>query len=85
VEKRFAFNGRDEKGVRGVFVQDFVPGQDTSQTVRTLVGFDSDMLPESFSISPDGSRITISFAEQTSNLMLAERVPGISRPARRSR
>jgi serine/threonine protein kinase len=79
-----AFNGQDEKGVREIFVQDFVPGQDTSKTVRPLVGFDPDLLPESFGISPDGSRITISFAEQTSNLMLAEHVPGIS-PARHSR
>ena len=80
--KAIAFNGRDEKGVSGVFVQDFVPGQDTSKTMRPLVSFDPDMLPESFSISPDGSRITISFAEQTSNLMLAEHVPGISPPVR---
>ena len=80
-----AFKGRDERGVGGVFVQDFVPGQDTSKTVRPLVGFDPDLVPESFGISPDGSRITISFAEQTSNLMLAERVPGISPPLRHSR
>jgi Tol biopolymer transport system component len=82
--KAFAFTGRDERGAN-VFVQDFVPGQDTIKTVRPLVGFDADMLPESFGISPDGSRMTISLAEQTSNLMLAERVPGISPPARHSR
>jgi eukaryotic-like serine/threonine-protein kinase len=83
--KAIAFNGRDKKGVRAVFVQDFVPGQDTSKTVRPLANLDPDLLPESFGISPDGSRITISFAEQTSNLMLAEHVPGISRPPRHSR
>jgi hypothetical protein len=82
--KAIAFTGRDERG-NNVFVQDFVPGEDTSKTVRPLVGFDPDMLPESFAISPDGSRITISFAEQTSNLMLAERVSGISPPTRHSR
>jgi serine/threonine protein kinase len=83
--KAIAFNGRDKKGVRAVFVQDFVPGQDTSKTVRPLADLDPALLPESFGMSPDGSRITISFAEQTSNLMLAERVPGISPPARHLR
>jgi hypothetical protein len=83
--KAIAISTRDEKGVKSVFIQDFVPGQDTSKTRRPLAGFDPDTEPESFGISPDGSRICISFAEQTSNLMLAERVPGISRPVRHSR
>ncbi|MBI3667337.1 MAG: PD40 domain-containing protein, partial [Acidobacteria bacterium] len=79
-----AFTGPDEKGVRGIFVQDFIPGQDTSKTRRKLGGFDPQMETESFGISPDGTRITISSRESLNNLMLAERVPGIAPPARKA-
>jgi hypothetical protein len=43
------------------------------------------MTAETFGISPDGARITISFADPLSSLMVADRVPGIAPPARRSR
>jgi hypothetical protein len=34
-------------------------------------------LTESFDISPDGSRITVSFGSYTRNIMVANGVPGI--------
>jgi len=80
-----AFIAKDEKGLSGVFVQEFIPGQDTTKTRRKLAGFDPDMTVETFGISPDGSRITISFADPVSSLMVADRVPGIAPPARRRR
>ena len=76
--KAIAFLGQDEKGVRGVFAQDFAAGQDTSKSRRALGGFDSDATAESFGISPDGSHIAIASREQLSSLMMAERLPAVS-------
>ena len=48
--RAIAFVGQDENGVNGVFVQDFLPGHDTSDTRRRLGGFDPDNSTESFAI-----------------------------------
>jgi Tol biopolymer transport system component len=75
--KAIAFIGQDEKGVRGVYVQDFAPGQDTAKTLRPLGGFDADSTAESFGIAPDGMRMAIASREQLSSLMMADRVPAV--------
>jgi Tol biopolymer transport system component len=75
--KAIAFIGQDEKGVRGVFVQDFAAGQDTAKTRRPLGGFDADSTAESFGIASDGTRMAIAAREQLSSLMMAERVPAV--------
>jgi Tol biopolymer transport system component len=75
--KAIAFIGQDEKGVRGVFVQDFAAGQDTAATRKPLGGFDADSTAESFGIAPDGMRMAIAAREQLSSLMMAERVPAV--------
>jgi len=75
--KAIAFIGQDEKGVRGVFVQDFAAGQDTGKTRRPLGGFDSDSTAESFGIAPDGVRMAMAAREQLSSLMMAERVQAV--------
>ena len=62
---------------RGVFVQDFVPGRDTTRTRRKLPGSEVDMTIGSFGISPDGSRMTIAYVEEQHSLMTAEQVPGV--------
>jgi Tol biopolymer transport system component len=80
--RAIAFVGQDENGVNGVFVQDFVPGRDTSDTRRRLGGFDPDNSTESFAISPDGRFLTIAAWEQLFNIVIADNVPGIRRPAR---
>jgi hypothetical protein len=80
-----AFLGLDEKGAVGVFMQDFVLGLDTIKTRRKLAGFDPDMPAESFDISPDGTRVTISYRDLLQSLMVAEGVPGIAPPARRGK
>ena len=72
-----AFVGRNEKGVPGVFVQDFVPGKDTSKTRRPLGGFDPDRVTETFGISPTGARLAISSTESVTNLIVASAVGGI--------
>ena len=80
--RAIAFIGQDENGVTGVFVQDFVPGKDTSATLRKLGGFDPEAPTESFAISPDGSRMVVTRWEQLFGIMMAEGLPEIvpSRP-----
>jgi Tol biopolymer transport system component len=83
--RAIVFTANDEKAIVGVFVQDFIPGQDTRKTRRHLAGFDPDLQTESFGISPDSSRITISSAEYIGSVMIAEHVPGVWPPVRRMR
>jgi serine/threonine protein kinase len=82
--RAIAFVGQDAGGVNGVFVQDFVPGQDSSRTRRPLGGFDAEAAVESFGLSRDGSRLMVAAWEQLFSLALAEGVSGVS-PPRRSR
>jgi Tol biopolymer transport system component len=77
-----AFVGQDERGVNGVFVQDFVPGRDTTTTRRKLGGFDLENSTETLAISPDGKFLTVGGWEQMFNVMIASGVPGIE-PTRR--
>jgi hypothetical protein len=65
---------------RGIFVQEFIPGTNTDQKRRQLAIFDPEVRPETFDISPDGSRVVVSFKEETSNLMVAEHLPNILSP-----
>ena len=83
--RAFTLLGPDEKGVLGVFLLDFDPHGGTSKTARPLGGFDPDMKTESYGISPDGTRLTIASQENLVNLMEAERVPGVTRPAPREK
>ena len=76
-EQAIAFLGVDDQGRTGVFLQDFHPERDTSATRRPLAGFHDELTTESFDISPDGTRITLSLVEITRKLMLAEGVKGI--------
>ncbi len=82
--KALAFLGRDESGVNGLYVQDVVPGTDTSGMRRRLGGFDSDVISESFGISRDGTRLTIAAFEPVFGIMLGEHIPKVTRPTRRS-
>jgi len=73
-----AFLGQNDKGVNGIFVQDFVPGQNTNSTRRPLAGFDAIVDAETFAVSPDGKRVAISGREMVSSLVLLEQ-PGLTR------
>ncbi len=66
----------------GIFVQDVVPGQDTSASRRKLAGFDPAVPAESFGISPDGASITIAARETLGSVMLAEPVAGVEKAHR---
>jgi Tol biopolymer transport system component len=81
--RAIAFIGLDERGAGGVFVQDFVPGRDTSATLRPLAGFDPEAPTESFDLSPDGARLVLAQLDPQFNLMVAEGVAGVAPPGGR--
>ena len=70
--KSLVFLGQDERGVHGLYVQNFVPGQDTMKTRRPIGPFDPENSAESFGISPDGQFITIATWEQFFSIMVTE-------------
>jgi Tol biopolymer transport system component len=72
-----AFLAADTDGLSGVFVQDFVPGKETSATRRRLAGFFPDVSSESFGFSPDGSEIVLSGVEEHSQVLLARGIPDL--------
>ena len=80
--RAIAFIGQNENGINGIFIQEFVPGKDTSATRRPLCCFDQEAATESFGISPDSSRMTVAMWEKVFSLVSAERVPGVLPPAR---
>jgi serine/threonine protein kinase len=69
------FVGQDDAGLSGIYVQDFIPGRDTSGSRTPLAGFSRDFATESFGISPDGKSIVISAMSEKRSLKLAEYVP----------
>ncbi|HEX6087620.1 MAG TPA: protein kinase [Thermoanaerobaculia bacterium] len=73
--KAIAFLAQNEEGVNGVFVQDFVPGVDTTKTRRPLGGFDRERATESFGIAPDGKTLTVAGWEQLFSLFSIEGLP----------
>jgi Tol biopolymer transport system component len=70
--KSLVFLGQDEPGVHGLYVQDFVPGKDTTSTRRPFGPFDPENSAESFGISPDGQFITVATWEQFFSIMVTE-------------
>ena len=77
--RSIAFLGQDEKGVNGIFVQEFAPGRDTSSARRKLMGFDPGVDAETFGVSPDGRHVAIAGREMVSSLVLLEGLPGLLR------
>jgi Tol biopolymer transport system component len=77
--RAIAFLGQDERGVNGIFVQDFEPGRDTTATRRKLGGFDVEDSAESLGISPDGRSLTIGSWEQMFNVMIVSHLPAIEK------
>ena len=78
--RAIAFIGLDGAGRSGVFVQDFAPGRDTTDTRRPVAGFSSEYQTESLGVSPDGRRLTIATLQQTSGLVVAEGLEGVAPP-----
>jgi len=80
--RRIAFIGANAEGRSGVFLQDFVPGRDTSATRRAVAGFAPDVLTESLGVSPDGKSLVVSTLQEYSSLTLAEGLAGLEPPRR---
>jgi Tol biopolymer transport system component len=80
--RSIAFVGQDEKGLNGVFVQDFAPGRNTSSTRRKLAGFDPELEAETFGLSRDARRVALAGREIVSSLVLVEGVEGPGRAPR---
>jgi len=77
---RFLYTASDATGARGVYVQDFAPGRDTTAGRRVLLEFVRDQPPETFGVAPDGSRIIFSRDDTLDSLMIAEGLAGVRRP-----
>ena len=77
-----AFIGQEPDGTFGVYLQELPPARGRTLRPRLLAS-EPDVAVESFGISPDGMSMTVAYLEQVSNLMTADNVPGIARPARR--
>lgn len=80
--KKVYFVGENEKGLSGIYVQDFAPGRDTASTRRPVAGFSREYVSESFGLSPDDEFLTLSAAQNSSAVMVAEGVPGAKPPLR---
>jgi len=74
-DQEIAFIGADGSGQATVFIQDFVPGQDTSATRRRVPGSEAAGVVESFGISPDGTRFALSTIEVVRVLKVADGLP----------
>jgi hypothetical protein len=80
--KRILFIGADAEGRAGVYVQDFVPGQDTSASRRAVTGFAPDVDTESLGLSPDGRTLVVATLHEFESLTLAEGLTGLLPPGR---
>jgi serine/threonine protein kinase len=78
--KSIVFVDEDKNGKWGLFAQDFIPGKDTSSSRISIGGFEIDRKIDTFTISPDGSRIVLAEVEVLSSLILAQGIPGILPP-----
>jgi serine/threonine protein kinase len=70
-----AFIGIDDAGQPTVWIQDFVPGADTSASRRQPLGMERAGLVESFEVSPDGRRFVLSTVRTIRVLKQAEGLP----------
>jgi serine/threonine protein kinase/Tol biopolymer transport system component len=71
-----AFVDDAKDGTTGLYVQNFVPGQDTSGSRRMLVS-NPERPPESFAISRDGSQVVIATPDVSWNLLSVDGVAGV--------
>jgi serine/threonine protein kinase/Tol biopolymer transport system component len=66
----------------GIYAQDFRPGSDTSTSRRALLELEPGVAPESFGISPDGTRLTLSSSFRSFSLMSVENIADLPAPRR---
>lgn len=76
--KSILYVDENKAGNWGVFAQDFIPGKDTYSSRRAIAGFDPDRKMDTFTLSPDRTRIIVAEVEVLSSLTLAKGIPGIA-------
>ncbi len=81
--RAIAYVDEDEQVRSGIYIQAFDATRETPSTRRPLAGFSFDLVTESFAFSPDGARVVIAMLESSSNLLIAEGVPGVEPVKRR--
>jgi Tol biopolymer transport system component len=69
------FVGADANGRSALLEQAFRPGEDTTSSRRVLKRSEEAQSVESFGVSPDGKRVTISFVEDQYAIMRIEGLP----------
>jgi hypothetical protein len=74
------FLGGDGAGT-AIYVQDVVPGADTSSTRRKLATFEPDVELHSFALAPDMSFAVVAARQATSNLLEIDGLPPEVAPA----
>ena len=75
-----AFLGGDGRGT-AIWVQDVVPGQDTSASRRKLAAFEPDVEIHSFTLAPDMTFAVVAARQPTSNLLEIDGLPPEVAPA----
>jgi len=68
----------DETGKAALLTQDFEPNADTRATRRVVIADSGDGQLESFGISPDGTRIVVSYVEPLSSVNISDPIPDIA-------
>ncbi len=71
------FVGSDAKSESVIIEQTFRPGEDTTSTRRVLKNAEEGLSIESFGVSPDGKRLTISFVDDQYAIMRLEGLAGV--------
>ncbi|HPF70250.1 MAG TPA: hypothetical protein PLQ13_06225, partial [Candidatus Krumholzibacteria bacterium] len=64
--------GQDAQGHSGIYVQDFVPGQDTAAGRRPLAGFSQRYATESLGISPDGRSLAFAVTDEQRTIKVVD-------------
>ncbi|MEN8006953.1 MAG: protein kinase [Candidatus Krumholzibacteriota bacterium] len=64
--------GQGTDGTSGIYVQDFIPGQDTGNTRRPVAGFSGLYSSESLGVSPDGKNLVVSTIYNRQTLQMAD-------------
>jgi serine/threonine protein kinase/Tol biopolymer transport system component len=67
-----AYVGQGQDGSSGIYVQDFVIGQDTHATRRPVAGFSNLYSSESLAVAPDGKHLVVSTIYNRQTLQMAD-------------
>jgi hypothetical protein len=76
--RAIVYVGVEATGMSCLYEQAFRPGEDTSATRRILQRSEPMLSVESFGISRDGKRVTISYIEDQFALMRLDGIPGVA-------